>query len=102
LQYTNIREMNVALAIKNAGVERLAAEVARLTGESKTQAMRVALEQRRERLTAGVDRDARNAEIWQWLETEVWPSVPERLRGRPYDPRAADEVLGYGADGAPE
>ena len=44
-------EMNVALTIKNAEVERLAAEVAALTGESKTQAIRVALEERRRRLS---------------------------------------------------
>ena len=41
----------MALTIKNAEVERLATEVARLTGESKTQAVKVALEERR-RLSA--------------------------------------------------
>jgi len=37
----------VALNIKNDEVERLAADVARLTGESKTEAIRRALEERR-------------------------------------------------------
>ena len=37
----------MALNIKNADVERLATEVARLTGESKTEAIRRALEERR-------------------------------------------------------
>ena len=45
----------MALTIKNAEVERLATEVARLTGETKTQAIRVALEERRRRLHAGID-----------------------------------------------
>lgn len=94
--------MNVALTIKNADVERLAAEVAALTGESKTQAIRVALEERRRRLSSGVDPDARAAEIWQWLETEVWPLVPDELRGKHHDPHADDEILGYGPDGVPE
>src|SRR4029453_11787484 len=40
----------MALNLKNAEVERLAAEVARLTGESKTEAIRRALEERRQRL----------------------------------------------------
>ena len=42
----------MALNLKNADVERLAAEVSRLTGESKTEAIRKALEERRRRLKA--------------------------------------------------
>jgi antitoxin VapB len=95
-------EMTVALTIKNAEVERLAAEVARLTGESKTQAVRVALEERRRRLTSGIDPEARAAEIWRWLETEVWPHVPPEERGRPHDSARDDAILGYGPDGLPE
>jgi antitoxin VapB len=94
--------MNVALTIKNAEVERLAAEVARLTGETKTQAIRVALEERRRRLGTGIDPRAREAEILRWLETEVWPLVPPELQGRPHDSHADDEILGYGPDGVPE
>ena len=93
------REMNVALTIKNAEVERLATEVAQLTGETKTQAIKVALEERRRRLTSGIDPAARAAGALQWLETEVWPHVPPELRGRPHDPHADDEILGYGPDG---
>ncbi len=89
----------MALTIKNAEVERLAAEVAQLAGESKTQAIRVALEERRRRLASGIDPEARVAEALQWLETEVWPHVPAELRGRPHDPHADDEILGYGSDG---
>ena len=91
--------MNVALTIKNAEVERLATEVAQLTGESKTQAIKVALEERRRRLTSGIDPQARAAEALEWLETEVWPHVPPELRGRPHDSHADDEILGYGPDG---
>jgi antitoxin VapB len=91
--------MNVALTIKNAEVERLAAEVAQLAGESKTQAIKVALEERRRRLTNGIDPEARAAEALEWLEREVWSHVPAELRGRPHDPHADDEVLGYGPDG---
>jgi antitoxin VapB len=92
--------MDMALTIKNPEVERLAAEVARLTGESKTQAIRVALEERRRRLAAKADPRAREAEILHWLECEVWPHVPAELRGTPHDPHADDDILGYGPDGA--
>ena len=94
--------MTVALTIKNSDVERLAAEVARLTGETKTQAIRVALEERRRRLSSDVDPEVRAAEILHWLETEVWSHVPAELRGRPHDSRADDEIIGYGPDGLPE
>jgi len=91
--------MNVALTIKNAEVERLATEVAQLTGESKTQAVKVALEERRRRLTSGIDPAARAAEALEWLEQEVWVHVPAELRGHPHDSHADDELLGYGPDG---
>jgi antitoxin VapB len=91
--------MNVALTIKNAEVERLATEVAQLAGESKTQAIKVALQERRRRLAGGVDPQARAAAALQWLETEVWSHVPAELRGSPHDPHADDDLLGYGPRG---
>jgi len=89
----------VALTIKNPEVERLATEVAQLTGETKTQAIKVALEERRRRLTNGIDPEARAAEALEWLEREVWSHVPAELRGRPHDSHADDQLLGYGPDG---
>ena len=73
----------MALTIKNAEVERLATEVARLTGETKTQAIRVALEERRRRLHAGIDPEARKAELLRFMEEEIWSHVPPELRGQP-------------------
>jgi antitoxin VapB len=94
--------MTVALTIKNPEVERLAAEVARLTGETKTQAIRVALQERRSRLAAGVDRDARRAELLRFMQDEIWAHVPAELRGQPHDSARDDALLGYGSDGLPE
>jgi len=92
----------VALTIKNAEVERLATEVARLTGESKTQAIRVALEERRRRLSTGVDPAARKAELLRFMEEEIWSLVPPELRGQPHDSARDDAIIGYDADGLPE
>ena len=92
----------MALTIKNAEVERLAAEVARLTGESRTQAIRVALQDRLVRLASGVDVEARKAELLRFLEDEVWNGVPEESRGQPHDSARDDALLGYGASGLPE
>ena len=57
----------MALNIKNAEVERLAAEVARLTGESKTEAIRRALDERRRRLK-GRPAERRRERVLQFLE----------------------------------
>lgn len=88
----------MALNLKNPEVERLAAEVARLTGESKTEAIRRALQDRRQRLT-GRSASDRRRRIVRWLEREIWPTLPAGGRRRPT--KAEEEaILGYGPDGA--
>jgi uncharacterized protein with PIN domain len=77
----------MALSIKNREVERLAAEVARLAGENKTEAVRRALDERMARLTLRVVKRDRMAELRRYLEQEVWPAVPRRLLGRRLSPR---------------
>src|SRR5215475_332861 len=62
------------LNIKNAEVERLATEVSRLTGESKTEAIRRALEERRRRLKGRRAADRRER-VLRILQTTVWPSI---------------------------
>jgi len=88
----------VALNIKNPDVERLATEVARLTGETKTEAIRRALEERRRRLkgTATADRRAR---VLRFLESKVWPAMPKAQLGRRLSRREEDDILGYGPGG---
>jgi antitoxin VapB len=88
----------MALNIKNAEVERLAADVARLTGESKTEAIRRALEERRRRLRH-VTADQRRARVLRLLEKKVWPTLPAGERGRRLTRAEEDEILGFGADG---
>lgn len=66
----------MALNIKNPHVESLAAEVARLTGESKTEAIRRAFEIRRAELTREGRLENRRAAVQKFLENEVWPFIP--------------------------
>ena len=89
----------MALNIKNPEVERLAADVAKLAGESKTQAIRRALEERKGRLALRVVRKDRRVDLLRFLEREVWPAVPRRLRGRRLTRKEEDAILGYGARG---
>jgi antitoxin VapB len=89
----------VALNIKNTEVERLAREVARLTGETKTEAIRRALVERRRRLRTGISQESQAERLWRFLETEVWPRVPEEQLGRSPGRLEREEILGYGAEG---
>lgn len=87
------------LNIKNPEVERLVEEVAKVTGESKTEAVRRALEERRERLAFQVPPRDRRAEVLRFLEREVWPRVPPELQGRGLSKEEQEEILGYGPEG---
>jgi antitoxin VapB len=88
----------MALNLKNAEVERLATDVARLTGESKTEAIRRALEERKRRLR-GPSLAERRARVLRLLETKVWPTIPKDQRGRRLTRAEEDELLGYGPGG---
>ena len=87
----------MALNIKDPETERLATELAALTGETKTRAVRIALEERAERLGK---RESAGARMVRVLEEEIWPQIPAELRGRPPLTKAEREaILGYGRDG---
>ena len=89
----------MALNIKNGAVERLAAEVARLAGESKTEAVRRALEERKARLAYRVVDADRMSRLRRFLETEVWPAIPREELGRRISREEEDRILGYGPEG---
>ena len=88
----------MALNLKNDEVERLAAEVAGLTGESKTEAIRRALLERRDRLK-GRTLEQRRHRVLKLLEKKVWPTIPENQWGRRLTRAEEDEILGIGPDG---
>jgi antitoxin VapB len=89
----------VALNIKNEEAERLATEVARMTGESKTEAIRRALAERRQRLAYRLSPHDRESRALHFLEQEVWPRVPGDQIGRRLSRSEGDEILGYGPTG---
>ena len=89
----------MALNIKNPEVERLAAEVSAATGESKTEAIRQALLERRARLRTRVVPSERNARVRRFLEREVWSRVPAEQLGRAPDRAERERILGYGDEG---
>ena len=89
----------MALNIKDRETERLAAEVAALAGESKTRAVKLALQERKARLAVrGRDQD-RRAHLVRFLETEVWPQIPRKALGRRTSKRERERILGLGPAG---
>jgi antitoxin VapB len=84
---------SVALNIRNPETERLAEALAKLTGESKTEAVTRALQDRLERV-----RRERGAHR---LADEV-DAIALRCASLPVrDPRPANDILGYDALGLP-
>jgi antitoxin VapB len=88
----------MALNLKNDEVERLAAEVAQMTGESKTEAIRRALQERQERLK-GRSLEQRRDRVLKFLQKKIWANLPEGEWGRRLTHAEEDEILGFGPDG---
>ena len=94
----------MALNIKNPEVERLATEVAQLARETKTEAIRRALEERKVRLVVRAKKtpEERVREITEYFKREVWPLIPPEFRGKPITKEEQEEILGIGPNGYPE
>ena len=89
----------MALNIKDPVTERLAAEVARLAGESKTGAIRRALLERKERLETRIVRRDRLADLERLLAREIWPHLPARAGHRRLTRAEREKILGFGPEG---
>ena len=89
----------MALNIKDPETERLAAEVAALTGQTKTGAVRYALRQ----VLQAQSRPSvtqREEHLIRFLEEEIWPLIPPDQLGEPVSKAGREEILGFGQDGA--
>jgi antitoxin VapB len=89
----------MSMNIKNSEVERLAAEVAAITGESKTEAIRRALQERRARLSLRIADGDKSARLRRFLEQEAWPILPKKEAGRRLTRKEEERILGFGKEG---
>ena len=91
----------MALNIKDQETERLATEIAERTGDSKTGAVRQALREKRDRLALESGQGRRSpGGLLRFLETEIWPLIPEEERGGPpMSKEEVEEILGFGPEG---
>jgi antitoxin VapB len=88
----------MALNIKNLEVEQLAEELAGLSNTTKTEAIRQALLERKERISALTPGTARGDRLLHFLELRVWPTIPPEASRR-WTRDEEDAELGYGAWG---
>lgn len=83
----------MALSIKNDAVDRLARELAEATGETVTEAIRVALEERLRRTRGRAAPGSLREQL---------AAIRRRCSRLPVlDSRPADEILGYDEHGVP-
>ena len=88
----------MALNIKNVEVERLAGEVAALAGESKTEAVRISLNERLMRLKMNGGTSTRRERVMRFLD-RVKAGFPNADFGRTMTKAEREEILGYGPEG---
>lgn len=79
---------------KDTAVEQLAEEVARLAGETKTEAIRRALEDRCMKLRLHAAPSTRGQRGQAYLEREVWPLLPPSEAGRTLTKAEEEALLG--------
>jgi len=93
----------MALTLRNPQVEALANEVARMAGESLTEAVLNSLSERRDRLQplpprapvqVGPKRD-----LTAFLATQVWPLIPQSALGTEVTKEETEGYLGFGPQG---
>ena len=89
----------MSLNIKNPDVENLLDEVVRLTGESRTEAIRKALDERRRLLLTQAVTPRSEARLLAFLEDEIWSQIPAELMGQPMTKEEEEALLGYGEAG---
>jgi antitoxin VapB len=89
----------MALNIKNRKVEHLIEEIIAITGETKTEAILNALREKKQRLIFRINPVGRRKRKLTFLQSELWPEIPETELGQERIKSDIEEVLGYGREG---
>jgi antitoxin VapB len=89
----------MSIHINNSSVEKLLNEITQMTGESPTEAVRKALEERRHRLTTQTMTHD-EARLLSFLQKEVWLQIPTDQQGVRLTKEEEERILGYGEQDA--
>lgn len=95
-----VEVMIMALNIKNKEVIKLAVEVAGMTGESMTEAIRKALQDRKQKIYYREVKRDNDTRLKDFLKLEIWPSIPRKYLGKPITKTEREKILGYDRVGA--
>lgn len=82
--------------VKNPTISRLAAELALMTGESRTEAIRGALEEKLVRLSRLSSHRERRAELVRIFGGEIRTMIRAGGKKRALSPEEVQELLAYG------
>lgn len=87
--------------IEDTETEKLAAEVAEMTGGTKTEAVRQALREKKRRLEMrSGSKEQRQRSLREFMEKEIWSQIPDELLDqRPLSKKEIEDILGYGEGG---
>lgn len=86
----------MTLNIEDTETEKLAAEVAEMTGGTKTEAVRGALREKKERLELRGGSKKPKRDLLEFFEKEIWPLFPaEELGQPPMNKEEEEKLLGY-------
>jgi antitoxin VapB len=88
----------MALNIKNVEVEELAKQVAGAAGVSKTEAIRQALLEKKDRLGLRSGKEQWEA-LRPMFERDIWAHIDPKVLGKGVSQEEQDEILGYGPEG---
>ena len=86
----------MALNIKNQEVENLLNSLVKMTGESKTEAVRKALEERQQRLALRSTIAQDDHRLTTFLDEEIWPQIPPAQLGTRLSKAEKEAILGLG------
>lgn len=91
----------MTLHIKDTETEKLAAEIAEMTGDTKTGAVRQALREKKKRLELrSGSKEERRQRLREFLETEIWSQIPDDLLDKEsMSKEEVEDILGFGPEG---
>ena len=85
------------MSVKNPEIERLAEELSRITKSSKTEVIRQALREKKERLEVAGSA-AHRQRLLDFLQNRVWPKLPKGVSRR-WTREQEERLVGYGKHG---